>query len=97
MTWLDRVEGCACCLASTANVSPCYLAAKGCADTATLESCCFEDYTLNPQKGKVSSSTLCARKGQACMDNSNAHPCYPGQCCSKHVWQDISVRCHLIA
>ena len=54
MTWLDRVEGCACCLANTDNVSPCYLAAKGCSDTGTLESCCFEDYTLNPQKGKVS-------------------------------------------
>ena len=77
MTWLDRVEGCACCLANTDNVSPCYLAAKGCSDTATLESCCFEDYTLNPQKGKVSCPSFCERVSQACPGQVQLSPLLP--------------------
>ena len=54
MTWLDRVEGCACCLANTQNVSPCYLQAKGCQSADTLAGCCHDDYDLNSAEGQVS-------------------------------------------
>ena len=42
-SWLDHVQGCACCLTRTAYVSPCYLAAKGCGDNGTLADCCWND------------------------------------------------------
>ena len=54
MTWLDRVEGCACCLSNTANVSPCYLQAKGCQSADTLAGCCHDDYALNSAQGQAS-------------------------------------------
>ena len=53
MTWLDRVEGCACCLSNTANVSPCYLQAKGCQSADVLEGCCNDSYDLNLAEGQV--------------------------------------------
>ena len=53
MTWLDRVEGCACCLSNTANVSPCYLQAKGCQSADTLDGCCNDSYDLNSAEGQV--------------------------------------------
>lgn len=56
MTWLDRVEGCACCLTSTANVSPCYIRAKGCQSADALSGCCNEAYDVNSEKGKVTIS-----------------------------------------
>jgi hypothetical protein len=39
-TWLDFVDGCACCLAKTAGVSGCYLQNKGCASAAAIAGCC---------------------------------------------------------
>ena len=53
MTWLDRVEGCACCLSNTENVSPCYLQAKGCQSADTLDGCCNDSYDLNSAEGQV--------------------------------------------
>jgi hypothetical protein len=51
-SWLDHVQGCACCLTRTAGVSPCYLAAKGCGDNGTLANCCWNN-ALTQQKNKV--------------------------------------------
>ena len=50
--WLDHVKGCACCLTRTADVSPCYLRAKGCQDLSTLNDCCLNDMMLTG-KNKV--------------------------------------------
>ena len=52
-TWLDRVEGCACCLSNTESVSPCYLQAKGCQSADTLGGCCHDDYDLNSAQGQA--------------------------------------------
>ena len=54
MTWLDHVNGCACCLTRTRDVSPCNLAAKGCQDNATLSDCCYGS-GLPTERNKASS------------------------------------------
>ena len=57
MTWLDHVNGCACCLTRTRDVSPCYLAAKGCQDNATLSDCCYGS-GLPAERNKAGSRCL---------------------------------------
>ena len=39
-TWLDSVDGCACCLSRTEGVSDCYLKARGCGSAAAMKACC---------------------------------------------------------
>lgn len=58
MTWLDHVSGCACCLTRTRGVSPCYLAAKGCQDNATLSDCCYAS-GLPAERNKASPALRC--------------------------------------
>ena len=57
-SWLDHVQGCACCLTRTQHVSPCYLAAKGCGDNGTLAECCSND-GLPQEKNKASTHHAC--------------------------------------
>ena len=73
MTWLDRVDGCACCLANTANVSPCYLAAKGCVDEDTLQGCCQGDFLQSPQQSNVMLLSCCFGEAAAYLP----HACMP--------------------
>lgn len=39
-TWLDSVDGCACCLSRTEGVSECFLRARGCGGAAAMKACC---------------------------------------------------------
>ena len=39
-TWLDSVDGCACCLSRTDGVSGCFLKARGCGSAAAMKACC---------------------------------------------------------
>lgn len=71
MTWLDRVEGCACCLANTANVSPCYLAAKGCVDEDTLQGCCQADFVQSPQQFNVIPLSYCFGRAAAYLPDAS--------------------------
>eukprot|EP00884_Botryococcus_braunii_P016874 jgi/Botrbrau1/3870/Bobra.0183s0094.1 len=43
--WLDHVHGCACCLANTRDVSPCYFIAKGCQSAEGVADCCLDIHT----------------------------------------------------
>ena len=39
-TWLDSVDGCACCLSRTDGVSGCFLNARGCGSAEAMKACC---------------------------------------------------------
>ena len=49
-TWLDYVDGCACCLSHTHGVSHCFVSARGCVSFDAISECCAD---LAPGKNRV--------------------------------------------